>query len=450
MRHKRQLTGPKLPIFECATERMRLLRRTSPSAAARSLAIAAAFANSLFGQATVLNWEQIKTRFRTQNPSVLAGQVTIEESKANEITAGLRPNPEFTFTTDGFQVTPHGGVWRPLSGVLFTPGVSRLIERQNKRQLRLDSARLATSGAGSDQDDLQRTLLFTARTAFVSTLQAKALLELTRANLQSYDKVIAVNQARFQAGDISELDFQRVELQRVQFESDLASAMVNLRTAKIQLLALLNDRTPVDDFDIAGDFEYKESILLLPELRQAALANRPDLRSTQTAIEKAKADNRLAIANGSADPTVGGWYSRNPSFNNPFDFNTIGGNVVIPIRIFDKNQGEKARTALEITRAQRLRDALLAGIYRDVDSAYAASESVRTLVRPYRDKYLRESSEIRDKVSFSYSQGSATLLEFLDAQKSYRDTQVAYIGLVGSYWSALAQLSLAVGQEVNP
>jgi cobalt-zinc-cadmium efflux system outer membrane protein len=431
-------------------ERMRLPRRTSPKAAARSLAIAAALAHSLFGQATVLNWEQIKTRFRTQNPSVLAGQVTIEESKANEITAGLRPNPEFTFTTDGFQVTPHGGVWRPLSGVLFTPGVSRLIERQNKRQLRLDSARLATSGAGSDQDDLQRTLLFTARTAFVGTLQAKALLELTQANLQSYDKVIAVNRARFQAGDISELDFQRVELQRVQFESDLANAMINLRTAKIQLLALLNDRTPVDDFDVAGDFEYKESILLLPELRQAALANRPDLRSTQTAIEKAKADNRLAIANGSADPTVGGWYSRNPSFNNPFDFNTIGANVAIPIRIFDKNQGEKARTALEITRAQRLRDALLAGIYRDVDSAYAASESVRTLVRPYRDKYLRESSEIRDKVSFSYSQGSATLLEFLDAQKSYRDTQVSYIGLVGSYWSALAQLSLAVGQEVNP
>jgi cobalt-zinc-cadmium efflux system outer membrane protein len=417
---------------------------------ARRLAIASALAHSLYGQTTILNWEQIKARFLAQNPSVLAGQISIEESRAIEITAGLRPNPEFTFTTDGFQATPHGGVWRPLGGVLFTPGVSRLIERQNKRQLRVESARLATSGAGSDQQDLLRTLLFTAQTAFVNTLQAKALLELTQASLQSYDKVIEVNRSRFQAGDISELDFQRVELQRVQFESDLANARINLRTAKIQLLALLNERTPVDDFDVAGDFEYKESVILLPELRQAAVANRPDLRSTQTAIEKATADNRLAIANGSADPVVGGWYSRNPSFNNPFDYNTIGANVSIPIRIFDKNQGEKARTALEITRAQRLREALLAGIYRDVDSAHAAMESVRTLVRPYRDKYLKESGEIRDKVSFSYSQGNATLLEFLDAQKSYRDTQVAYIGLVGSYWSALAQLSLAVGQEVNP
>ena len=430
--------------------RFAVLRTLIPSAAVRSLAIAAALAHSLYGQATVLSWEQIKTRFLVQNPSVLAGQVTVDESKANEITAGLRPNPQFNLSQDGLQLTPSAGIWRPLTGIVLTPGVSQLIERQNKRERRVDSARLATSGAGSDQEDLQRQLLFAVRTAFLNTLQAKALVELTQASLQSYDQAIDANRTRFQAGDISELDFQRVEIQRVQFESDLASARVNLRTAKIQLLALLNDRTPVDDFDIAGDFAYRESILQLPELRQMAVANRPDLRSAETAIDKAKADNRLAIANGTADPVVAGWYSRNPSFNNPFDSNTLGASVSIPIRIFDKNQGEKARTALEITRTGRLRDALLTGIYRDVDSAYATVESVRTLVRPYRDKYLQESADIRDKVSFSYSQGNATVLEFLDAQKSYRDTQVAYVGLVGSYWSALAQLSLAAGQEVNP
>jgi len=333
---------------------------------------------------------------------------------------------------------------------MFTPGVSYLIERQHKRELRVGSAQLATSAAGTDQEDLQRTLLFTARSAFVSVLQGNALVQLAQANLQYYDNVIALNRTRFRAGDISELDFQRVELQRVQFESDLANARVNLRTAKIQLLALLYQRTPVDDFEVAGNFEYKESVLLLPELRQMAVANRPDLRSAETAIEKAVADHRLAVANGSTDPVVGGWYSRNPSFTNPNALNTLGGNVTIPLRIFDRNQGEKARTALEITRTERLRDALAAGIYRDVDSAFASLESVRTLVRPYRDKYLQESNSIRDKVSFSYSHGGASLLEFLDAQKSYRDTQVAYIGLVGSYWSALAQLSLAVGQEVIP
>jgi len=426
------------------------MRRKFASAAVRSLAMAAALAHSLYGQATVLSWEQIKTRFLIQNPTVLAGQTSVDESKANEITAGLRPNPQFNLSQDGFQLTPSAGTWRPLTGVVVTPGVSQLIERQNKREKRVDSAKLATSGAGSDQEDLQRTLLFAVRTAYLNTLQAKALVELTQASLRSYDQSIDANRTLFQAGDISELDFQRVEVQRVQFESDLAGARVNVRTAKIQLLALLNDRTPVDDFDVAGSFDYRESVLLLPELRQMAVANRPDLRSAATAIEKARADNRLAIANGTADPVLSAWYSRNPSFNNPFDSNTLGASVSIPIRIFDKNQGEKARTTLEITRSEHLHDALLAGIYRDVDSAYAAAESVRTLVRPYRDKYLQESADIRDKVSFSYSQGNATVLEFLDAQKSYRDTQVAYVGLVGSYWSALAQLSLAVGQEVNP
>jgi outer membrane protein, heavy metal efflux system len=427
-----------------------VLRTLIPIAAARSLAIAAALAHGLYGQSTVLNWEQIKTHFLMQNQTLLAGQISVEESKANEITAGLRPNPQFNLSQDGLQLTPSAGTWRPLTGVVVTHGVSMLIERQNKRGRRVDSARLATSSAGSDQEDLQRTLLFAVRTAFLNTLQAKALVELTQANLQSYDQAIEANRTRFQAGDISELDFQRVEIQRVQFESDLASARVNLRTAKIQLLALLNDRTPVDDFDVAGDFEYRESILQLSELRQSAVANRPDLRSAETAIEKAKADNRLAIANGTADPVVAAWYARNPSFNNPFDSNTLGLSISIPVRLFDKNQGEKARTALEISRAERLRDALLAGIYRDVDSAYASVENVRNLVRPYRDKYRQESADIRDKVSFSYSQGNATVLEFLDAQKSYRDTQVAYVGLVGSYWSALAQLSVAVGQEVNP
>jgi outer membrane protein, heavy metal efflux system len=416
----------------------------------RSLLIVVALAHGLYGQSSVLSWEQIKSRFLAQNPSVLAGQINVEESKANEITAALRPNPQFNLSQDGLQLAPSMGVWRPLTGIVLTPGVSQLIERQNKRERRTDSARLATTGAASDQEDLQRTLLFSVRTAFLNTLQAKALVDLTQASLQSYDQAIEANRTRFQAGDISELDFQRVEIQRIQFESDLATARVNLRTAKIQLLALLNDRTPVDGFDVEGDFAYKESIIQLPELRQAAAANRPDLRSAETAIEKAQADNRLAIANGTADPVVAGWYSRNPSFNNPFDSNTLGASISIPIRIFDKNQGEKARTALEVTRTGHLRDALLAGIYRDVDSAFATVESVRTLVRPYRDKYLQESADIRDKVSFSYSQGNATVLEFLDAQKSYRDTQVTYVGLVGSYWSALAQLSLAVGQEVNP
>jgi len=397
---------------------------------------------------TVVTWTQIRDRMLVANSTVLAGQTGIEESRASEVTALLRPNPQFNLSADGFQVNRYNGVWRPLSGVVMTPGTSYLIERGDKRGLRGDSAKLATSGAISDQEDLKRNLVYTARTAYVSLLQAKALLDLAEQNIKYYDNIIDLNRTRYEAGDIGQVDFQRVEIQRVQFESDLANARVNLRTAKIQLLALLEDRTPVDTFDVTGDFNFKEVVLLLPELRQMADQNRPDLRSAQTAIEKARNDNRLAIANGTADPTISAWYSRNPSFSNPFDNNTIGGSVSFPIRIFDRNQGEKARTALEVERTEKLRDALSISIYRDVDSAVATVESVRVLLRPYRDKYLMESADIRDKMSFAFNQGGAALIDFLQAQKDYRDTQVAYVNLEGSFWNALAQLSLAVGQEV--
>jgi cobalt-zinc-cadmium efflux system outer membrane protein len=397
-----------------------------------------------------LTWNQVKDALLAKNPTILAGQLTVAESRTLETSALLRPNPQVSLSGDGTQLTPHDGIWRPLSGVVLTPGASYLIERGNKRELRGDSARLATSGVTSDQQDVTRNLVFVARSAFLATLQAKALLQVTKDNLEYYDRVIALNRGRFTAGDISELDFDRIQIQRVQFESDYENARVSLRTAKIQLLAVLNDRRPVDSFDVEGDFDFRELSRTGPDLHQQAADSRPDLRSAAIAIEKARADHQLAIANGTADPTISAWYSHNPSFANPYAVNTFGTSVSVPLRIFDRNQGEKARTLLEIQRAGHVRESLLSDVYRDVDSAYAAVESVQALLRPYRDRYLQQSASIRDKVSFSYSQGNATLLEFLDAQKSYRDTQVAYLNLIGAYWNAFAQLSLAVGQEVNP
>ena len=408
------------------------------------LAIAGCTSNGSAQQ--VLSWQQVRDKFLAANPTLQASQLSIQESKANEITAGLRPNPQLSFTTDQYQFFPAGGQpFRPLSNAQMIPVISELWERKHKRQFRMESARLATTGTEADTADLQRNLFFSLRDSFNRILQAKSLLELAQENLTYYDRVISLNRERFNAGDISKVDFQRVELQRVQFESDLANAEVNLRTAKIQIIALLNERTPLDRFDVSGNFDSSEGILLDSELRQMALDSRPDLKSAGTAIERARVENKLAFANGSVDPTLGAEYLWNSSVNN-----TLGLSFSIPLRIFDRNQGEKARTALEIRRTERLAESLVAGVYRDVDSAYAQVESVRTLLRPYKQKYLEESKDVRDLISFSFSNGGASLLEFLDAQKSYRDTQLSYRNLVGSYLSSLAQLSLAVGQEVTP
>lgn len=400
------------------------------------------------GQA--LTWDQVKARFEAANPALKADALGVDEMKAQETTAFLRPNPQLTFTEDGLQLAPHNGVWQPLVGVEEQSNLGYLIERDNKRQLRLETAKDATHVAESSHEDLERNLIFNLRSAFVQTLQAKAVVKLAHDDLDYYDKIIDISRSRFHAGDIAQIDLDRIELLRVQYESELQTALVNLRTSKIQLLQLLNDRTPVEQFDINGPFEFSEQLRQLEEFRQTALDNRPDLRAALQTIEQSKAAHKLAVANGSTDPTLSGWYTHNPSFNNPNDENTLGLSVSIPLRIFDRNQGEKKRTQIDIDRSQQLTEAARAQVFSDVDSAYAQLDSNITQLKPYRDKYLAQSTRVRDTVTFAYQHGGASLMDFLNAQSDYRVVQLAYLQLIGTYLTAASQLNLAVGREVIP
>ncbi len=390
-----------------------------------------------------LTWQETQERFRANNPTLLAGQVTIDESRADEITAYLRPNPNMTVGLD--QLRPfNANPYQPLAQSYLFWDLDYLHERRHKRELRLASARQATDISISAQSDLERTLMFDLRDAFVRVLQAKAVLALARENLEYYDKEIAINRDRYTAGAIAQVDFQRLELQRVQFESDLATAQVNLRTAKIDLLNLLHDRTPVDEFDLAGSFDFDEPVTTIVELRSLALSSRPDLKEAEQSLDKARTDHQLAIANGSTDPTFGIDASHQPA---PL-YTYVGLSLSIPLRIFDRNQGEKLHTSLDIGRNQKLRDAAEQTVLHDVDSAYATVQSTLQVLRPYKTKYLKEAQDVRSTVSFAYQHGAASLLDFLDAQKEYRNTELNYLTLVGSYLSAANQLNMSVGREV--
>lgn len=394
-----------------------------------------------------LTWQEIREKFEAANPTLRAGQIAIGESKAQEITAFLRPNPNLTLSTDGTQLSPYHGVWQPLAGTMFSANSSYLHVRQRKRELRLESAQKTTSIATSTQADLKRCLVFGLRMAFVQTLQEKAILELARENLAYYDHVLDVNRERFKAGAISRVDLDRLELQRMQYESDLQIAEESLETAKIQLLILLNDRTPVEQFDVIGPFDFARQTAPLDEV-QEALDARPDLRAALQAVEKAKTDHRLAVANGSTDPTFGAWYSYNPSFNNPNDHQTLSASISIPLRVFDRNQGEKLRTRLDIERNTKLAEAAKAQVFGDVDSAYATVTSTVTLLQPYTARYLEQALRVLDTIAFSYEHGAASLLDLLSAQAEYRSVQVNYLNLVASYLNAANQLNLAAGREV--
>jgi len=396
----------------------------------------------------VMTWQEVRNRFEAANPSLQASLIGVDESRAQEISAHLRPNPNLTLASDGTQLAPYKGVWQPLTGTMVSGNFSYLHERQRKRELRLESAQDSTKIAVSGESDLGRTLVFALRAAFIQTLQQKAVLSLARENLTYSDHVLDVNRERYKAGAISRVDLDRLELQHVQYESDAQVAEVNLRTAKIQLLALLNDRTPVDQFDVNGPFDFPALVVPVEEIRQAALDTRPDLRAALESIDKANTDHRLAVANGSTDPTLAAWWSYNPSFNNPFAHQTLGASVSFPLRIFDRNQGEKLRTKLEVDRTEKLAEAARTQVFSEVDSAYASLTGSLRLLRPYKDRYLEQALRIRDTIAFSYEHGAASLLDFLNAQADYRSVQLNYLNLVASYLTAASQVNLAVGSEV--
>jgi cobalt-zinc-cadmium efflux system outer membrane protein len=397
---------------------------------------------SAMAQSRTYTWQQIQDKFQAANPTVLAGQINIDETRTAEVAAFLRPNPSVSASLDQIEPFPHSP-YRPLTDYLNIFSASYLHERMKKRELRLSSAQKDTAIAVSQQDDLVRNLTFTLRNAFVQTLQAKAVRALAVENLAYYDNVLGVSRDRFTAGDIAQVDLDRLELARVQFETDLQTAEVSLRTAKIQLLTLVNDRTPVDQFDVTGVFDFTDQLMALEEFRNLALASRPDLKAAVQAIDKAKTDHDLAVANGSTDPVFGvdfGQTNALPRY--------VGFNVTIPLRVFDKNQSEKARTQLDIARNERLRDAAEAQIFNDVDSGHATLSSNLTLLRAYKARYLDRAVRVRDTVSFAYQRGGASLLDFLQSESDYRSVQLNYLNLIGAYLTAASQLNLAVGREV--
>jgi len=424
------------------------MKRIYPSLTATAVAVALVLSPNLIWAQQPFTWDQVKAKFEAANPTLQADALNVDEMKAQEITAFLRPNPQFTFSTDGTQIAPFNGHWRPLAGTDYQPNVSYLHERDHKRELRLKSAQEGTQIAQSQHANLDRTLIFTLRSAFVQTLQAKTVVKLAREDLEYYDHLIQISRDRFNDGDIAQIDLDRIELLRVQYESEIQTALVNLRTSKIQLLQLLNDRTPVEQFDVDGPFDFADSLNPLEDFRKIALDERPDLRAAIQSLEQADTNHKLAEANGSTDPTFGAWYTYNSSNNNPNGIQTLGLSVSIPLRIFDHNQGEKKRTQIDIGREQQLTDAARAQVFSDVDSAYAEVDSDIALLKPYKAKYNDQATRVRDTVTYAYQHGGASLMDLLNAQGEFRTVQLAYLQLIGTYLTAAGQLNLAVGREV--
>jgi cobalt-zinc-cadmium efflux system outer membrane protein len=394
-----------------------------------------------------LTWSEVRARCKAANPNLRAGELGIEESRAEEISAFLPPNPQVTLSVDQINFVHNSDGPALFANALTVGSAGYLFELGGKRVLRKESAEGATAIAISGQADLERNILYSARGAFLQVLQAKAFLKLANEEVADYDKFLVVSRDRRAKGDIAQIDLDRLELQRAQYETDLQTAIVNLRTAKIQLLALMNDRsTPTEQFDVSGEYDLAKPSEKLDKFHEVALQTRPDLKAALQSIDKAGTDHRLAEANATWDPTVGFDVGGLPAGGSSSTY--FGLNLSLPLRVFDRNQGETLRTKIDITRNEQLAEASRTQVFSDVDSAYASMMSNVALLESYKSSYLAQSVRVRDTIMFSYSRGGASLLDLLQALQDYRSVQIAYVNLIAAGLQAVAQVNFSVGQEV--
>lgn len=380
------------------------------------------------------------------NQTLRAQRLTIDESKADEITAGLKPNPSLSLGAEG--LTPFSPRQVNLdflrSAVSYSSGLSYTFERGGKRDKRISVAQLTTDVTAKNVLDLERQLRFQAEQGFVNALLAKSTLELARENLKSFADVVDVNRARVASGDLAEGEFYRIQLQQLQFEQDVSAAEISVIQAKAQLRQLMGFDAVPDDFDVDGALASARVTLDLPDLERQALESRADFQAAQTSVRLAR--ETAALQRGIRARDVSG----SVDYTHVGPDNTVGAGVAFDLPFHDRNQGNIARSDIAVREALEREAAVRAAVLTDVTTARAAVETHQRVLALYESGYLEKARQSLDITTYVYQHGAGSLLDLLDAERTYRETQLAYRQALADYMTSIRQLDFAVGKQVIP
>jgi cobalt-zinc-cadmium efflux system outer membrane protein len=374
-----------------------------------------------------------------KNPTLLSAQQNLLSVKAQELQAGVRQNPNLVVT--GSNVTIGDESNNPY---YYSVGVNRLFERGEKRRWRLDSARSTTAQTDAQYHAQQQQIVLSVRQAFTNFVIAKAAKKLADDNLNDFKHELDIGRERLKAGDIAKLDFERLDLQLAQFETDESNAITNAQQASVQLQVLLGYNKPRLDFDVVGEVVPPVVGGTMEDMEQKAMAARPDYHAAQLGIAVADANVKLAYANGTADPTVEADYDRNGPEN------SAAFSLSIPLRLFDRNQGNK-ETAKYTAQAARFSElATRNQVVSDVDQAWIGYVNAKVLSDRYNGHYVDEAKDILDISKFSYEHGGLALIDYLDAIRDSRSVTSDALNAYSQTWMAIHQLSFATATEVVP
>jgi cobalt-zinc-cadmium efflux system outer membrane protein len=396
--------------------------------------------------ATQISLEQAISMALANSPAIKAARTQIQQSQAQEITANLRPNPTLNWDSQFIPVFSPGDFSSDTLNNLqqFDIGVGYLFERGHKRQNRLQAARDATAVTAAQVADTERTLIFNVAQQFINVLLANSTLQFAQEGLKSFQETVNISEQRYRAGDISEGDFLKIKLQLLQFQTDVNSA----RVAKVQALGslrqLIGYASLPHAYDVVGKLDYQPLTAALSDLQAKALAERPDLQAAKKGVKAANSQISLAKADAKVDFNASASYSHvSGASSTSLFFN-------VPLPFFNRNQGEIARTKFALTQAELTARAAEDTVLTDVTNAYEAASSNQDVVKLYLSGYLKQAQDSLDISQYAYKGGAATLLDFLDAERSYRSTQLAYRQAVANYMLSLEQLRQAIGTRSLP
>jgi outer membrane protein, heavy metal efflux system len=380
------------------------------------------------------------------NHSLLAARTTIQQNQAQETTANLRPNPVLFADWEYLPfLTPSSLNSTYLhDSTEADMGLSYLIERGKKRQHRLQAAKDQTAVTTSLVVDNERTLTFQVATLFVNVQLAESTLDLAQEDLKSYQRTVDIAEVRYKKGAISEDDYLKIDLQLLQFQNDISQAELARAQALSDLRQQIGYESVSADYDVAGDFDYSPVHANLEDFQLKALQTRPDYHAAQQSVTAANSQYLLAKANGKQDVNVQANYSHVNGINATTFY------VSVPLPIFNRNQGEIARTRYAISQSQELEKAADNQVMTDVRDAYENLQTSDKIVRLYRSGYLDRAKKDRDISEYAYQRGAVSLLDFLDAERSYRSTQLAYRQALASWLLSVEQLREAVGTRTLP
>jgi cobalt-zinc-cadmium efflux system outer membrane protein len=381
-----------------------------------------------------------------RNQTLRAQRLGIDESKADEITAGLKPNPTFSSTVVNFPLFAPGQLtWDYLkNNGNYAEGLSYLFERGGKRNNRLLVAGDTTDVTAKTVADAERMLGFQARQSFIAVLLSKSTLALAEDDLANFSSFVDISRDRLNAGAIAEGDFIKIALQKLQFEQDVSAAELSLVQAKAGLRQLMGFESVSEDFDVTGDLVYAKSSAPLDDLKRDALATRPDFLAAQGGVKLAEDTRALAFSNRARDLTGSAQYGGGAALN------TVGFGVSIELPFHDRNQGNIARSQIAVRQASETESAARVTVLTDVTNAYAGLQTNEKIVELYQSGYLDQAQQSLDITTYVYQQGAGSLLDVLDAERTYRATQLAYRQALAAHMTSVQQLNFVVGRQVMP